>query len=202
MDSMSSDIGKSIIAGNLVEFFDSLLYEAVSKKQKSCSPFALNYVSSVLANFHEADKFFVSRDSKLPILSDLLTEAADADVYRRISILRQMGDTSLMVSGYFSEALQRRLVDLSYYHQMGETAYSQLSGLSEANNVFDELSEEFVEFSGLVSEVFANLRLEGMSAMDILNHYTSKDSVAALKRLKALGIIPLQLNKDVASEDS
>lgn len=201
MDSMSSDIGKSIIAGNLVEFFDNLLQEAVSKKQKTYSPFAINYVSSVLANFHEADKFFVSRESKLPILSDFLTEAADADVYRRISIFRQMGDTSLMVSGCFSEALERRLVDRSYYHQMGETAYSQLSRLSEANNVFDELSEEFVEFSSLVSEVFSDLRLEGMSAMDVLNHYNSKDSEAALKRLKTLGIIPLQLNKDGLSKD-
>lgn len=167
--------------------------EAADKNKTNCSPLALDYVSKVLTHFHESTKFFIHKGSKIPILSEMLSEALEADLVRRISIFRQLGDTSLVVSGCFSEALSRRSVDLSYYQQMGETAYFHLSQLSDNSNVFDELSEEFICIASLIHYAFMELKIVDMSAEDLLNLYSSTESDVILKSLKEKGIVPFKL---------
>ena len=41
--------------------------------------------------------------------------------------LRYLGDFSLFTSGFFSDSLSRRAVDVDYYVSMGEFAYGSLS---------------------------------------------------------------------------
>src|SRR5262249_25898208 len=45
----------------------------------------------------------------------------------RVRNLKQVGDTSLYVAGFFAESLNRSLVDVDYYVGIGQTAYSQLA---------------------------------------------------------------------------
>jgi len=190
----------AIIHSSLDEFFGGLLLNAAERKKASVSNFALQYVSKVLSEFHSTSAFFYQKDAKIPVLSDLMAEALEADLYRRITLFRRLGDTSLMLSSFFLEALSRRLVDLSYYHQMGEAAYSHLSQLSESENVYDELSGEFVSVSALIHEVFSKLKVEGMSAVDLLNYYNQRDSEAAKTRLKEMGILAFDFKKDPGEE--
>ena len=41
--------------------------------------------------------------------------------------LKQVGDTSLYVAGFFAESLTRSLVDVDYYVGLGQNAYAQLA---------------------------------------------------------------------------
>ena len=55
-----------------------------------------------------------------------LAAAAD-DPGERVRTLKQVGDTSLYVAGFFAESLTRSLVDVDYYVGLGQTAYAQLA---------------------------------------------------------------------------
>ena len=64
--------------------------------------------------------------------------------------LREIGDTSLFVSGFWGDSLTRSLVDVDYYIELGETAYGELAGASAAgpfgSEVFARLARNFARF--------------------------------------------------------
>src|SRR4051812_23001854 len=49
------------------------------------------------------------------------------DSAERVKTLKQVGDTSLYVAGFFTESLSRSLVDVDYYVGIGQSAYAQLA---------------------------------------------------------------------------
>ena len=56
-----------------------------------------------------------------------LLEACDATPRERRTRLREIGDTSLFLSGFWGDSLGGRLVDVDYYIELGGTAYRQLA---------------------------------------------------------------------------
>ena len=84
--------------------------------------------------------------------------------------LRYLGDFSLFTSGFFSDSLNRRAVDVDYYVSMGEFAYGSLSRDPDAlGDVFSELSRKFVAFMDVLSDV--SERSGGRSSADVLRLY-------------------------------
>ena len=69
--------------------------------------------------------------------------------------LRNLGDVSLFMSGYFADSFPRRAVDVDYYVSMGEYAYGSLSRRDRDTfaEVFGELSRKFVGFMDVLSDV-------------------------------------------------
>ena len=59
------------------------------------------------------------------------------------------------MSGFFSDSLQRKLVDVDYYVTIGGIAYNALSRIETdtLSPVFAELAEKFVGFVDVLSEV-------------------------------------------------
>ena len=62
---------------------------------------------------------------------------------------------SLFVSGFFSDSLNRKIVDLDYYVSIGGYAYTALSRVESDtfSPVFAELADKFVGFVDVLSEV-------------------------------------------------
>ena len=84
--------------------------------------------------------------------------------------LRQVGDLSLFISGFFADSLNRRLVDIDYYIQLGESAYGSLARRDETfGEVFNELSEKFPAFVDVLGEVSEQSALT--SNTDVLRLY-------------------------------
>lgn len=185
--------GKSILDADIRTFFRTHLFSAAENQQVAISTYALGYVTEMLVGFHETARFFVQKEGRVPILVDFMSEALEADYHRRITIFRQLGDTSLMLSGYFPQSVTKRGMSLSYYQKMGEVAYSQLSSLSQSMNVFVELSERFQPLSSLINEVSEQTLLQNESLLKLLDYYRSTGSERILEKLKAKGILPIPL---------
>lgn len=188
---MQSGEKPAIILGDLHQFFGERLREAAQTKQLLASPLAIDYLSRLFVHFGSVGNFFDQQGVKLPVLADMMNEAMEADLYRRISILRKLGDTSLMVSGYFPEALQRRNVDRSYYIQMGEVAYHQLDRLADTQSIYRELSEQFLSFSQLIEDVRLAIHTEDLTAEGLLELYDGNRRPEVLKKLNEMGIFPI-----------
>lgn len=191
-DGDSSRDSSTLIEGNLRNFFRGMILDAAENQRADLNPAIVQYVTEVLVAFHDTARLFVQQGVRIPVLADMLSDALEADFYRRVVLLRQMGDTSLMVSGYFPEALARRAIDLSYYRNMGELAYSQLGSLTQDSPVFDTLSEKFVILSELISEVSEATLKRDQSILKLLELYTKTGSDKALYKLKQSGVIPLR----------
>lgn len=74
--------------------------------------------------------------------------------------LKEVGDHSLYVAGYFNDSLPRLQLDLDYFVELGGTAYRRLSRLLRIPHgetrlvlVFSELGREFIRFVNVLDEV-------------------------------------------------
>ena len=81
-------------------------------------------------------------------LAEILGDALQSEGRRRFTLLKFTGDLALFVSGFFSDSIARRRVDLDYYVRMGGYAYGRAARLSpgEAAEVYYELSAKFGRF--------------------------------------------------------
>jgi hypothetical protein len=69
--------------------------------------------------------------------------------------LKQVGDVSLFISGFFSDSLRRSPVDMDYYMSLGGYAYGSLGRNEEGPlaETFEELSHKFVSFVDVLAEI-------------------------------------------------
>jgi hypothetical protein len=107
--------------------------------------------------------------------------------------LRSLGDFSLFMSGFFSDSLRRRTVDVDYYVSMGEYAYGSLSRIDEDTfaEVFAELARKFVGYMDVLADV--SERTAVTSSGDLLRLYEKwlrTGSSRAGKKLVDRGIVP------------
>lgn len=132
-------------------------------------------------------------------LAFIYIRAIQADAEARAGLLKRLGDFSLFISGFFPESLTRRLVDVAYYIQMGETAYGSLSQLtarrSALSQIFGELSNHFVTYVDVLSEVSEKSAVQ--KDTDLLRLYElwlKTGSERAARLLSREGILPLPRN--------
>ena len=183
----------------------------------SVSDFFRNTIKSILKNrqleIDETTEFYVvnllttasqsQADESLAILFGKAFSSKDKE--ERYSLLKQLGDQSLFISGFFGDSLKRKLVDIDYYISMGSNAYSELSEISKQQNAvdvfsktFDEMAINFMLFVDLFSEI--SERAKVTSNQDLLRLYERwifTKSQRLLEKLQELGIHPKELKKEV-----
>ena len=100
-----------------------------------------------------------------------LAQALESGGMQQRRHLRQIGDLSLFISGFFSDSLRRKLVDVDYYVSIGGFAYNDAEPLETDtfSPVFAELAEKFVGFVDVLSEV--SERTSCSSNLDLLRLY-------------------------------
>ena len=100
-----------------------------------------------------------------------LLEALESNRFERRATLKEIGDASLFISGFFSDSLRRKLVDVDYYVTIGEHAYQALSRFDTDtfSPVFAELGDKFPAFVDVLNEV--SERTACTSNADLLRLY-------------------------------
>jgi hypothetical protein len=151
------------------EFFRDLVESAMQNQRVSARELTSFYVVNLLAGYVRSTG--AAAGSANEALGARLARALqEAGVAQRDG-LRQVGDQSLFISGFFSDSLNRSLVDVDYYIQLGECAYRSLARQGDAalGEVFDELSGKFTTFVDVLGEVSERTSLS--SNADVLRLY-------------------------------
>jgi hypothetical protein len=182
--------------GTPAEFFREQLTKAMEHQKVSTSAFTEYYLVNLLAECVQADPLMSEPGYDETPLALLHARALQASDHRRARLLRAMGDTALFVSGFFSDSLKGKLVDLGYYRAMGGHAYARLSRqekpLGFGSDVFSELAARFVEFADLLSEVSEVSRLtSNASVLRLYERWAQTGSRRAAALLAARGIVPV-----------
>ena len=135
-----------------VEYFKELVDAALVRQHIGAGELTAYYVVQLLAGFLERHSGDDADDE--PLACRLVRALERAGPEQRAS-LKHIGDVSLFISGFFSDSLRRKLVDVDYYVSIGGSAYGALSRQTEDtfSTVFAELAGNFIGFVDVLSEV-------------------------------------------------
>ena len=137
------------------EYFKELVESALSRQQLRANELTSYYLVDLLCRFvRPAQRIPFGDDADEP-LALRLGRALHSGGLEQRARLRNLGDFSLFTSGFFSDSLNRRSVDVDYYVSMGEYAYGSLSRREEdaLGEVFSELARKFVPFMDILADI-------------------------------------------------
>ncbi len=175
---------------SLESFFWGMLGEALKERSVETAPETEHYLVQMLTAYASQPV------DETPLALKMLAAREAAPPERRRH-LREVGDTSLFVSGFWSDSFARRAVDVDYYIGMGGIAYGQLARTGDGwvrdpnGSVYQELAERFARFVGVL-EVLSRCLMPATTPQDIVKLYDrfkTTGSRWAASRLAALGVV-------------
>ncbi len=202
-----------IIFLNPSEYFQGAVSGAVAGLRLEVSEHAQHYLVQLLQNFISTENFYPTDSNGQPaetLTQQLAIALEQAKAEQRAQRLRQLGDFSLYVAGFFSDSLNRKLVDVDYYIGMGGAAYENVARLEEKKNrseLFLELARKFPQFVEILAQISEETGFNPESHRDLLRVYDLWIKTGSKKfanQLVKAGITPTpQANfKKNGSEDS
>lgn len=154
-------------------FFDELC----SINQKSSNPLpkeAIYYSSLVMDRYGSSNEYFEIVDGKFQEkkLGIKLLEVTQLPKESQKRVLKDIGDYSLLLCGFFSDCLNRQLVDESYYQRIGQQAYQSLDGMVpdfyEVPSFYRSLSQRFSNICLMLAMVAERLNTNSTSSECLL----------------------------------
>ena len=173
------------------EYFKELVDQALARQHVEAGQLTAYYLVNLLCQYVRLDARTGNHDEEP--LAIQLTRALQTGGSEQRMRLRNLGDFSLFTSGFFSDSIRRRPVDVDYYVSMGEYAYGSLSRRDEDRfaEVFGELARRFVGYMDVLADVSERTAIT--SSADLLRLYekwlrtgSSRDG----KKLVDRGIVP------------
>jgi hypothetical protein len=140
------------------EFFHELVTEAMQRQKVKVLPETEAYLVGLLNQFLTTENLYVQdsegRMQEEP-LALMVKEALEVpQPENQKAMFRKIGDISLYVAGYFQDSLNRKLVDVDYYIDMGGVAYQQVAArVGDIRPLYEELAEKFGTFVDVLAEV-------------------------------------------------
>lgn len=129
-------------------------------------------------------RFMNKRDLGAHALAMDYLEARHLPTSLRLDQLRDVGDQCLIISGLFPQRAEKRLVRVSYYVDMGRSAYHHLSGQIQhtAAELYRHLAEAFVTLMDLLHTIreFNSPVLQPISALELWSDTGSRHAFASL----------------------
>jgi hypothetical protein len=172
------------------EYFKELVESAMARQQLQAGDLTSFYLVNLLCQFVRLDARPPEEDSEP--LAFKLARALESGGMEQRAQLKRLGDCSLFVSGFFSDSLQRRAVDVDYYVSMGAYAYGSLSREEDTfAEVFAELARRFVAYTDVLAEVSERTALSsGTDVLRIYEKWLRTGSRRSAHKLIERGIVP------------
>lgn len=115
-----------------------------------------NYLTEILSYYIRSEKLFEKKKGAIKYsekqLLDLCQKSRQiSNTSEKLYLLKSIGDFSLYLSGFFRESLKRKITHLSYYEDLGESAYYMIGQNYENQfNLFEKLSKNFKNLSKIL----------------------------------------------------
>jgi hypothetical protein len=153
------------------EFFKGHIESALARQRLRATGLTSYYLVDMLCRFMRPDTRIPFNDDQTEPLALRLRRALEAGGMEQRVRLRNLGDFSLFMSGFYSDSLRRGAVDVDYYVSMGGYAYSSLARRDEDafGAVYAELGRKFVPFMDVLTDI--SERTAQTSCRDVLRLY-------------------------------
>jgi hypothetical protein len=168
---------------SVADFFHRAIAEALDHQQVEAAQPTELYLVDLLGQFTTEP----ITDQPLSVLLVSATEPAS-----RVKALKQVGDTTLYVSGFFADSLNRKLFDSDYYRELGEAAYRELAhrlAASSVQAVYEELAAKFPHFVDVLAEVACQTQCGATDIVKLYQQWLRSRSEWLERRLRSLGVL-------------
>lgn len=184
------------------DFFNDAVESAFVERKFSTFPSAQTYLVRLLEFYVPAGNLFDEVDDqgrrRRSTLAETFLKAMSAEPHQRAEMLKRMADSALYITGFFSDSLQRKLVDVDYYAEMGVSAYGVLAESTRedlAAKVYREYAEKFIAFSEILATISSQARIQDeANIMRLYETYAKTGSDFARERLLERGLIAVPLS--------
>jgi hypothetical protein len=166
-------------------FFHEILAGALDRQGVEASGPTEFYLVGLLGEFAKA------RIPDEP-LSLRLVGTSGADAGERVRALKEVGDTSLYLTGFFADSLERKLVGVDYYKDLGQAAYRELAHrltTSSVGEVYQELAGKFPRFVDVLAEIRRHTTFLNQDVVRLYREWLRTRSDWIEQRLRALGVL-------------
>jgi len=165
------------------EFFHEVLSAALANQAVDASEPTESYLVGLLGEFTHA---------RITDESLALKLAGAAEPGERVRALKEVGDTTLYMAGFFADSLRRGIVATDYYIGMGEAAYRELAHRltgSSVRAVYEELSAKFPRFVDVLAEVSRTFQFAGADVVKLYEQWLATRDEWIERRLRGLGVL-------------
>jgi hypothetical protein len=173
----------------------ALWHEIIHDAESNCAITLKQELESYLV-------FLLMRYSNQPdlikkIMASEFLKGANLGSHQRQIVLQGVGDGCLIFSGLFPKIAEKRLVKISYFVNLGQTAYSNIS--QTHNDLYGLLAKHFVPLMDILQSIrrYANEYpdLLPLQAYDLWNETGSQQALKTLKQYTGATPIHLDLDK-------
>jgi hypothetical protein len=149
------------------QYFKNIVDMAFEERRIKTYPHVRSYMVDLLKYYLFVENLYDEQDSSgkktRKTMAELLLIAGQSGSRERFEKLKRLGDSSLYISGFFSDSFQRKIIDVDYYVDMGKMAFESLS-----NDVVEDT------FSSLYKEIATQF----LSLVDVLSLISQKAKIA------------------------
>jgi len=159
MGKSKKDENSLILETSLQGYFFQELQEVNKNSNAPLPKETIHYSSEVMGQFGDSENFFENAEGKIQekILGIKLMEVAHHSDAQAKRVLKDVGDTALFLCGYFAESLNRKIIDVRYYQDLGKIAYNRLDSLIpsayERDSFYRHLSQNFENLTVMIKVV-------------------------------------------------
>ena len=176
-----------------VEYFKEVVEKVMARQGFRSSEMSSFYLVQLLDDFVAPGRRYSRADVEIDAtVAELLCGAIASQGERRFARFKLTGDVALFVSGFFSDSMARKHVELDYYVRMGGYAYTSAAALSpnDAASVFHELSAKFGRFVDVLNEVSEESSLTAVAGiLRLYDRWLQTGSKRSENRLRQEGIL-------------
>lgn len=189
---------KSFVFLTPEQHFSEAVKEACENRHIKTQPVVEVYLVQLLQHYVDTRNLHLQTDSKEKTpqtFAEMYLTAINADNPRNKELMRVVADRALYLTGFFGDSLQRKIVDVDYYIEIGSAAYSNLhswtkeDSLAQVYKTFSNRFSDFVEVLNYISE-----KSQVQSDQNILrlyDRYLRTGSDLARDKLYEMGVLAI-----------
>ncbi len=141
-------------------YFQTVVDEAFKERRLETRPQIKTYIVEVLKHYLCVENLYDVEDTTgrktRKTMAEMYLSANQLGGRVRTEKLKKVGDTSLYISGFFSDSFQRKIIDVDYYVDMGKMAFGSLAhDVNEDTfaKLFKDLSEQFLNLVDVLAVI-------------------------------------------------
>lgn len=189
-----SQSGRVILSNGLGEFFRQEVSAARDSMGLELTELTEHYLVNMLCDFSRLENQPKPGEEPLALLYKRALEASWAE---RAQLLKNLGDLALYVAGFFTEHVERSMVDIDYYISMGGGAYNHLSDLVSSQrsgetfaHIYCQLAEKFADLVELLNKISGQSRVQDQQLLRMYDRWVRTRNQRVRERLVQSGLIP------------
>ncbi len=181
------------------QHFSEVLKEACQQRKIKTAPLVETYLVHLLKHYLDTKNLYQTNDAAAEpepqTLAEMYLVAMNSEAPKNKEMMKTLADRALYVSGFFGDSLQRKVVDIDYYSNIGSAAYSNLAVWTKEDTVasiYKTFSQRFLEFVDVLSYISEKSAVQtDQNVLRLYDKYIKTGSDLARDRLIQMGVLAL-----------